>query len=268
MGNLLTRQTPAAGATLRRRAGERTAPPRRPSARGSATRARILETSLRLFNENGYVATALAEIASAVGIAPGNLSYHFPTKRDLAGELEARARNEARARHSFRKEGPVFEDYVEGILVSMDHAWDYRFLMRNTARNAGGRDCRTGDPDLAADLAWIRRQLRRMARRGYFRREFAESIPMLARSLFVVSRYWMDHLHEMEGLDVVSRVDQRRGVEHHLSLLRPCLTAGGRREFEDSVRAVLARRRPGVGRAGPSTVERAEDPASAAAQKR
>ena len=43
------------------------------------TRERILEASLRLFNEKSYAATSLTDIAKEVGIAKGNLTYYFST---------------------------------------------------------------------------------------------------------------------------------------------------------------------------------------------
>ena len=51
--------------------------------KGSPTRQRILDASRQLFNSRGYAKTTLAEIAAEVGIAEGNLWYHFRTKRDL-----------------------------------------------------------------------------------------------------------------------------------------------------------------------------------------
>ena len=53
------------------------------------TRERILEVSRRLFNERGYAATSIAEIAATVGIAKGNLTYHFPAKYDLVLNFDA-----------------------------------------------------------------------------------------------------------------------------------------------------------------------------------
>ena len=64
------------------------------------TRERILEASLRLFNEKSYAATSLTDIAKEVGIAKGNLTYYFSTKKDLALELEQRARAQALDRRS------------------------------------------------------------------------------------------------------------------------------------------------------------------------
>ncbi|NND05287.1 MAG: TetR/AcrR family transcriptional regulator [Saprospiraceae bacterium] len=52
-----------------------------------ATREKILVTALQLFNEKGYVKVGVREIARALQMSPGNLSYHFPKKEDLLFEL-------------------------------------------------------------------------------------------------------------------------------------------------------------------------------------
>jgi AcrR family transcriptional regulator len=51
------------------------------AAAGSSTRDRILDTSLRLFNEDGVAAVSTHRIAAELGISPGNLHYHFKTKQ-------------------------------------------------------------------------------------------------------------------------------------------------------------------------------------------
>ena len=64
------------------------------------TRERIIEASLMLFNEKSFAATSLSEIAKEVGIAKGNLTYYFSTKKDLALEIERRARAQALERRN------------------------------------------------------------------------------------------------------------------------------------------------------------------------
>jgi hypothetical protein len=64
---------------------------------------------------------------------------------------------------------------------------------------------------------------------------------VLARSLWIVSRYWMDHLREMEGLDQVTWADQERGFQHHFGVLLPYLTASARRDLESAVVRVASK---------------------------
>ena len=49
----------------------------------STTRNEIIQVACEYFFEKGYSATSPKLIASALGISPGNLTYHFPTKEHL-----------------------------------------------------------------------------------------------------------------------------------------------------------------------------------------
>ena len=51
------------------------------------TRTRIQNVALRLFNENGYEATSLREIADAIGVTKAALYYHFKTKEEIVTSL-------------------------------------------------------------------------------------------------------------------------------------------------------------------------------------
>jgi AcrR family transcriptional regulator len=53
----------------------------------SDTRTRIQAVALDLFNEQGYEATSLREIAERLGVTKAALYYHFKTKEDIVGSL-------------------------------------------------------------------------------------------------------------------------------------------------------------------------------------
>jgi AcrR family transcriptional regulator len=54
------------------------------------TRERILDVALELFNEKGYDATSLREIAERLGVTKAALYYHFERKEDIFLELHLR----------------------------------------------------------------------------------------------------------------------------------------------------------------------------------
>lgn len=47
------------------------------------TKQKILNASIRLFNENGMANVPLQQIAKEIGISPGNLAYHFRNKEAI-----------------------------------------------------------------------------------------------------------------------------------------------------------------------------------------
>lgn len=54
---------------------------------GNPLEARIVDTALRMFNDAGIEYVGMRELASALGIRIGNLTYYFPTKDDLVNRL-------------------------------------------------------------------------------------------------------------------------------------------------------------------------------------
>jgi AcrR family transcriptional regulator len=71
----------------------------RPPGDRSDTRARVVQVATRLFAENGYHATGVAEIGRAAGLRSGALYYHIGSKEELLfdvlrGHLEEMRDNE------------------------------------------------------------------------------------------------------------------------------------------------------------------------------
>lgn len=201
----------------------------------STTRERILEASRRRFNERGYAATSLAEIAASVGIAKGNLTYHFPTKYDLVVEWVRRAREQRRDNSTKARNGPLADEYVKIVHAAMKQARDFRFLLRDRAQFEKGWKRRGPDPEATAEIERLHEFLERMRKEGMLRQNLGLDLPALARSVWMVSRFWIDHLHLDEGVDEVRWADQERGMRHHFAVLLPNLTAPARRNFESAL---------------------------------
>ncbi len=206
-----------------------------PASARSTTRERILEVSRVLFNRRGYANTTIADIAAKAGIAVGNLSYHFPAKRDLVRALEEEARGEARAiRAAYPSGRPVAEDYVEAVLLSMDRHRAYLFLLRDYLQFDEDRTPHRLDPDMTAQFDALRDLVDRMDKEGVFRSDLSVDLDAMTRLLWMVGRYWPAHVQEHEGRDDVEWADMQRGFEHHLAVLFPCVTAAARRSLEEA----------------------------------
>ncbi len=71
-----------------------------------ATKQRILEAALRLFNQHGTAAISTNHVADALRMSPGNLYYHFRNKSSLVRGLFAQFCDEATLRGVEHDEGP------------------------------------------------------------------------------------------------------------------------------------------------------------------
>jgi len=198
----------------------------------TSTSDRILEAGRRLFNEKGYASTTLTEIALAIGISQGNLTYHFPTKRDLAIRLEEQARSRAKTRRANLTPGAIEDDYVEHLLFAMDLTWDNRFLLRDRALYTSLPFAKQAESETEADFHELHGLVIRIKKEGMFRNDLELDLKVLTRSLWIVSRYWMDYLRDSEGLEQITWADQERGIQQHFAVLLPCLLAPARRSFE------------------------------------
>jgi len=58
-----------------------------PRAKGLETARRVREAALTRFAASGYAAVSMREIAADVGVRPGALYNHFPTKQDILKDL-------------------------------------------------------------------------------------------------------------------------------------------------------------------------------------
>lgn len=102
------------------------------------TRDRILEYALALFNQEGEPNVTTLEIATELGISPGNLYYHFHGKEPLVMALLER----------FQAETEPLLDPPDGARLDVEEYWlflhlivervaRYRFLFQDLSNLAG-----------------------------------------------------------------------------------------------------------------------------------
>jgi AcrR family transcriptional regulator len=103
------------------------------------TRDRILATARDLFNAEGALALSALDIATALGVSPGHLYYHFKGKPEiLAALIEAYEAEVSQvltaAVADCAGENASIETLWTHIHILTEEAWDARFLYRE----AGG----------------------------------------------------------------------------------------------------------------------------------
>ncbi|MGB6230530.1 MAG: TetR/AcrR family transcriptional regulator [Litorimonas sp.] len=100
----------------------------------SDTKTNILRTALGLFNNEGEHAVSSVDIASVMGMSPGNLYYHYKGKEPIIRELFADFEDELRQVLSAPiNERLVLEDNWVYLYIIFEEIWDFRFFYRSPA---------------------------------------------------------------------------------------------------------------------------------------
>jgi len=94
----------------------------------STTKQKILQASLKLFNEKGVHSTTLRDVANAVGISIGNLAYHFKNTDYIIEELFKLMEAERGALLSTVQLIPSFENIHEQALPILKLSVKYKFV--------------------------------------------------------------------------------------------------------------------------------------------
>ena len=98
----------------------------------SKTKTKILKTALGLFNNEGESAVSSVDIASVIGISPGNLYYHYKGKDEIIIELFADFEDEIRqVLNSPINEPLKLEDNWIYLYIIFEEIFDFRFFYKN-----------------------------------------------------------------------------------------------------------------------------------------
>ncbi len=206
-------------------------PPRR-------TRERILELSLRLFNDFGEPNVNTTVIAEEMNISPGNLYYHFRNKDDIVTCIFQQFEKEIDrllAVPAHRR--PDIEDAWLFLHLLFELIWKYRFFYRdlnNLLINSRTLELRFKSL-LAQKLKTARWLVEGLADQRALRASRAE-IDALATNMVVVATYWLSYQYVMnprrftEPEFVGAAVS--RGCYQVMALTAPYLSGDARRLFE------------------------------------
>ncbi|GAB4179381.1 MAG: TetR/AcrR family transcriptional regulator [Rhodocyclaceae bacterium] len=198
------------------------------------TRARILEASLRLFNDFGEPNVTSAVIADELDISPGNLYYHFRNKEEIVNELFAGfARELDETLAAPARPAADVEDLWLFLHLLFELIWKHRFLFRDindlVSRN------RTVEMRLKLIVGHELRTLRAICEalraKGQMRASEAE-IDAVSINMVVLATYWLsfEFVRDPRHPDEAGALS--RGIYQVMSLIAPLLTGRGRALFD------------------------------------
>lgn len=205
------------------------------------TRDRIAETARVLFNEQGYGAVSTAALASACGIAEGNLWYHYKTKRALLEAIGEGFAAAIEARLALRPGGDPVLGYAALVAAMIGEFRDFRFLYRDQQSYGEHAEVvRANAPEwtrqtfdqieiyLAAlvdaeALDWPRERLRD-----------------LAVNATIILRYGLEHYREMGEATGSGTGSVQRTLRRHLTLFEHRLTPSAAERLHRAIAAIEA----------------------------
>ncbi|MBW2280986.1 MAG: TetR family transcriptional regulator [Deltaproteobacteria bacterium] len=197
------------------------------------TKEKILGASLDLMNRKGFAGVTVADIAARAGISTGNLSYHFPTKADLVRALWERSAADHLEQAVDWAPESVLDECVGWIRSLCRVMWTHRFLYRDRSQYqplAPELSRRTRETLVDRGRREVRRVLDVMREAGHLTAS-DDDLDLVATNMWIVLRYWIDHLAGTHDL----RRMERRHVDdlavHFTGMIRPYLTAGARRDL-------------------------------------
>ena len=205
------------------------------ASRIKGTRARIVDESLRLFNEFGEPDTTTSLIAAELAISPGNLYYHFRSKDAI---VEALCVDFERAMEAvlLRPEaltGEVDEVWRQ-IRDTFDVVWRYRFLYRDLnnilSRIRSVEVLFRRILGLSVDAAL--QACERLGAVGEMETDEMER-RALADNLVVVASYWLSFEFVREPRQPLGEAALRRGAFQVLAVAAPYLRGRSRAFYEE-----------------------------------
>ena len=207
-------------------------PPRR-------TRERILELSLKLFNDIGEPNVTTTTIAEEMEISPGNLYYHFRNKDDIINSIFARFELEIEKRLRFPEDHrPTIDEMWAYLQYMADFLWTYRFLYRDLndllARN---RILETHFKQIISHKVRFARELCEMLIADEEMVATAAEVDVIATNTGIVATYWLSYQFVMNprkyNEQETIRAELHQCSLHITSLMAPYLRGRSRQLFDD-----------------------------------
>jgi AcrR family transcriptional regulator len=161
------------------------------------TKDKILDAALQLFNHEGAVASSTNHVASAAGLSPGNLYYHYKNKEDIVRALFTRLDHELNALFKLPEDRALQIADLEHLLHgNFALLWRYRFFYRDQLALL------RRDPELRALYRTVRERgfhgtralIAAFAESGVLRPLTDTQLEALARVAYLISDFWLPSL--------------------------------------------------------------------------
>jgi AcrR family transcriptional regulator len=198
-----------------------------------STKAKILDKGLEMFNERGIEYVGLRELAAALNIRVGNITYYFPTKDDLVYQLSLQL-SQLNTDTIIVTDNLTLKSFLEMLnKVFLNHL-KYRCLFlsfvhlmqQNKLLSASYKKTQ------AVRNATLKSNIEVLAGSGYLSVKDDGEKDFLVSALALINRFWIS-----EAAISFRNLSEGAQLNHYLSiiakLLLPYSTATGKKDIQN-----------------------------------
>jgi AcrR family transcriptional regulator len=195
------------------------------------TREKITNKALELFNQNGIEYVGMRELAAALDMKIGNITYYFPTKDDLVNQL-ALDLSDLNAK-TLGKEDITMESFLEmrvrnfqnqymyrGLLLSFVHIMKQNPMVAERYKNIGKQ---RGDG--------LRLNIRILQKKGFLKLKSAADLEYLSSLIGLIARFWIS-----EAAISNNNMSVDKQIRHYVELITkifiPFTTKSGKNQID------------------------------------
>ena len=209
------------------------------------TKQKILDASIKLFNEQGLANVRLQQIANEIGISPGNLAYHFKNKEAIVDAVSNELYEELTSILTSYRIYPNMIDFDYQLSQYYNFLEKYPFFFVDLLEierhfpNAYANRQQTSKKMISQ----LRMRIDYKMQRGMVKPEPKPGLyDHLATAMWTLILFWAPH-NSLRGQDSLSTEQVFKEFIWHQ--LYPFLTAEGIREFNQLIIPMLQKPSPG-----------------------
>lgn len=193
------------------------------------TKQKILDTARTLFNDYGYNSVSLRDIAKAVGISEGNLTYHFKKKENLIESLllESVDTFPTGTPQTLEELDAIFEDLQQNVQKNL-----YFFLHYAQLSQSSPEICQKQSIRYSKLLKKLKRAFQNLNEAGLVRDEvFSGEYNNMIDTLYMSIIYWAPFME----LKKTAHVDNTEYRNYAWNSMYHLLTEKGRSKLQEII---------------------------------
>jgi len=190
----------------------------------NATRIKIINAAIELFNEHGTDKVSTNHICEKISISPGNLYYHFRSKKEIIVSIFQKMIEQWESTPV--PADPALQNLFFMYEQTLDFLWNYRFIHREINSLFHGIDSfkKIFKEAQKRRLKEIQNFINLYSHAGILKKMQQDEIETLTRTIWFFSLYWISYL-ETEGKKIDHKTIQN-SVHILKNIVQPYIIKG------------------------------------------